>query len=122
MFLSIKLKPKNLFPDFFSASFYITGLIINFILWIIILTQKVWQKPSPLPLHYNIYLGIDLSGPYYHIFIFPFLALVLLIFNWRIGSYIYLKAKILSHFLGITALALQIISFLWLYFLISETF
>ena len=44
------------------------------------------QENPFIPLHYNIYLGIDRFGPWYNVFIFPVLGFVFLVLNLSLAS------------------------------------
>lgn len=60
-----------------------------------------------IPLHYNIYFGVDRFGPWYYIFILPVLGLLLLIIN-IIFEGIYVKREhILSIFFVVCTVAVE---------------
>jgi len=64
-----------------------------------------------IPLHYNIYFGVDRFGPWYYIFMLPALGLLLLILN-VIFEGIYVKREhILSIFFAVSTVAVEALLF-----------
>jgi len=86
----------------------IVGLLVNFVLWLI-LGWQVKSLSNLIPLHYNIYFGIDLFGPWYRIFLLPAVGLVFLAVNSFLGVKLFHKEKILSYFLIGSGSLMQII-------------
>jgi len=84
------------------------GLLINVLLWIL-LYFKMPQTEGIVPLHYNIYFGIDKVGPWYGVFIFPFTGFFIWLINFCLAYIFYKKEKFLSHFLVIVAVLAEII-------------
>ena len=84
------------------------GLLVNISLWL----GLVWQVKGfaeLISLHYNIYFGIDLLGPWYQIFLLPALGLIFLVINFLIAAPVYRQEKILSYFLVGTSSLIQVI-------------
>ncbi len=98
--------------------FSIIGLIINLLIWLLIYFKfypAVYNLPeeqSFIPLHYNIYLGIDLFGKWQKIFYLPGLGLVIFLINTILSLIIYNKKEILSYFLTIISTLCQIFLFI----------
>lgn len=87
------------------------GFILNVLLWIFLywkLKPLSFEGDGVIPLHYNIYLGIDYIGPWYQCFSMPALGLFVLAVNSFLAFLIYLKQKILSYFLVSFSLIIQI--------------
>ena len=63
------------------------SLALNFILWLI-LGWQVKDFPELIPLHYNIYFGIDSFGTWYQIFLMPLLGLVIIVLNFFLAIFI----------------------------------
>lgn len=101
---------------FIKINFFF-GILVNISLWLILVW---WTRSFPelIPLHYNIYFGIDLFGPWYQIFILPLLGLIFFLINFPISSFVYRKEKILSYFLVATSSFVQIIFVLAIIFII----
>lgn len=84
------------------------GLFINIIIWILIyfrLRPLVMSLPADeafIPLHYNIYLGVDKFGAWTNIFFLPGLGLIILFLNSLFAVLLYNRKDILSYFLVIT--------------------
>jgi len=76
----------------------IIGLLVNLVLWLI-LGWQVKNFSNLIPLHYNIYFGIDLFGPWYRIFLLPAIGIIFLAINFFLGILLFHKEKILSYFL-----------------------
>ncbi|MFA6254727.1 MAG: hypothetical protein WC675_01685 [Patescibacteria group bacterium] len=105
------------FQQTFLGSYYrnrfikinlVFSLIANIILWLFL----VWQARNfsdLIFLHYNIYFGIDLLGPWHQIFFLPLFGLGFLVINLLISLIFYQRERILSYFLVGTASLLQFI-------------
>ncbi|MFH0814557.1 MAG: hypothetical protein V1902_00470 [Candidatus Falkowbacteria bacterium] len=62
-----------------------------------------------VPLHYNIYLGIDLQDKWWKAFIMPFWGAIFFVFNYLLTLAIFHKKSLISYFLSATNLFLQLI-------------
>lgn len=76
----------------------VIGLTVN-LLNLIYLFLKVKPSVEPIPLHYNIYFGIDLIGPWYKVFINPAVGLIIYFINTIISFIIYKRAKLMTYLL-----------------------
>ena len=100
----------NLHPGLFSAYFrnhfvklnFLIILLLNIFLWLF-LAYNSRDFAGQIPLHYNIYFGIDSFGPWYKIFWLPIFGLAIFLFNFVFGALIYEFEKILSYLLIGTA-------------------
>ena len=72
-------------------------LLLNIIVWAGLLWQSRTFSES-IPLHYNIYFGIDLYGPWYQILLIPEVGLAVILINFSVGGFLYAKEKLLSYF------------------------
>ena len=91
----------------------IISLVINLLLWGFLYFQfnKILNASpgtTTLPLHYNVFFGIDLYAKWYRIFVLPGIGLLILSFNFVIAQLIYSHKQILSYFLILTALICQL--------------
>jgi len=93
------------------------SLVINILIWLW-LSLQIRALPELIPLHYNIYFGIDLLGYWYQVFLMPFFGILVILLNFFLGSIIYQKEKILSKFLAGTSSFIQVIIFLASIFII----
>lgn len=109
-------KTKDYFKFFLQSLFWqnkwnlgliLTSLLFNIIIWILL---GLLIKPSefPIPLHYNVYFGIDLTGPSKNIYNLPLVALFIIIINFILAFWFYSKNRIVSYILLFSSLAVQI--------------
>ncbi len=83
------------------------ALLANAAAWALI----VWRiEPSelPVPLHYNIYFGIDLIGPWWHLYLIPFSGTALICINLVLSFILYTRLRLPARFLVAVAAALQV--------------
>ncbi len=93
------------------------GILLNLGLWF----WLFWQSRSftdLITLHYNIYFGIDLLGPWYQIFLLPALGSLFLVLNVFLTAIVYKKEKILGYFLMVASSFSQVIFILAAIFII----
>lgn len=90
------------------------GLAVNLLNWGLIYFEfypAVYSLPpeqSFVPLHYNIFLGIDFFGEWRKIFIFPGIALFIFLLNTILAFILYNKKALISYFLSISSTFCQI--------------
>lgn len=60
-----------------------------------------------IPLHYNIYLGVDRLGSWYEIFALPVLGLCLFLFNLILQTIAFRKEKLLATMLAIATVLIE---------------
>lgn len=78
------------------------SLALQIITWGLVLSQGFSFRGEPsLPLHYNIYLGIDLIGPWYGLFLLPAIGLVIFGMNYTGIIFLYERKRILSYLLAV---------------------
>jgi len=93
-----KINLKVLFKEKKFILSLIVSLFLNVFIWIYLLIAIKFTV-EPIPLHYNIYYGIDLIGNWYKIFYIPFFGLLIIFINFIFSSIIYGREKIISYFL-----------------------
>jgi len=69
------------------------------------------QGAEFIPLHYNIYFGVDRFGPWYHLFFLPALGLIMLIVNILFEAAYVKREHVLSFFFAVTTLIVETILF-----------
>lgn len=102
MFNGLIAKINN---SLFLRDRYIVWSIITNLIALIFLAIFLFIRIKPLadagvgeiPLHYNVYFGIDLIGAWYQVFIMPALGFIILAINSVLAYNLYLKEKILSY-------------------------
>jgi len=85
-------------------------LLINVATWINLF--QITKVDGLIPLHYNIYFGIDYMGEWYKIFTLPLIGLIVFAVNLFISIFVYFKDKFISYILLVSAILVQIIIFL----------
>ena len=103
-FLSFFIKD----PTFLFS--FIASLFVNLAIWINLF--RIQKIDGLIPLHYNIYLGIDHVGTWYKLFTVPIIGITILILNLILSIFVYFKDKLIAHILIFSALFVQIILFL----------
>ena len=102
---------------FKNSKFYRWIAIASAALVALTFVMPVWRlipvlgEETYIPLHYNIYFGIDRFGPWYYIFILPVLGFLLLILNIIFESIFVKREHILSVFFAITTIIVEAILF-----------
>jgi hypothetical protein len=91
----------------------VLALIINIGLWFFLYWQlkKIIQANpefTTIPLHYNVFFGIDQFGKWYKAFILPLVGSVIFIVNFILAIFIYSKKSLASYFLAVASLLVQI--------------
>ena len=74
------------------------SILMNVAVWLAII-YNFWLESEYITLHYNIYFGISALGPWYALLVIPLLGLVIIMVNFLLSLYFYLKQQILSYFL-----------------------
>ncbi len=109
-----------LFKDnFFRVNFFLS-IIFNFLIWAVVAWKFIplVTPGEPLPLHFNIYFGIDFIGEWYKLLFIPLLGIIFIFTNFILADIAYLRDKIVSYFLIGASVFAQIILFLAVYMII----
>lgn len=85
-----------------------TALILNLSMWIIIY-RRVEPSSDFVPLHYNIYFGINYVGEWYRVFVIPFLGIFIGCVNIIIARLLHRKNKVASYILATSIMLVQAI-------------
>ena len=85
----------------------INALILVFDSFYIFLKLRI--KEDLIPLHYNIYFGVDLIDNKYQIFKLPLIGLMVIIINCYLGRLIYRREKLAAYILVWASLATMVI-------------
>ena len=90
----------------------ILSLVLNLAIWALLIFKfrpVALANPEQItmPLHYNIYWGIDLFGRWYESFIIPVLGLTILIINFILAIFLYSQKSLASYFFIISAVFVQ---------------
>lgn len=103
-----KIKSHPYFQSKPNLFLFFTALLFNIGLWILLYLNI---KPSqyPIPLHFNIYFGIDAIDKWYYLFLIPGLGLFFSLINFFLGLVTFRQEKIIAYFLNSASLLLQIL-------------
>ncbi len=97
---------------FFKDKNILINLLISFGLfafYLIFLYLKIQPQVDPIALRYDIYVGVNLIGPWYYVFYIPLIGLLIILINFSLAYIFYLKTKIIAHFLVLAATLSQIL-------------
>ncbi len=113
----LKLFTVLIFKDEFFRLLFLFSLAVNLFIWVFLYLKflPLQAMGETLPLHYNIYFGIDFIGRWYEIFIMPLVGIFFIIINFILADIIYLRDKITSYFLTGAGAFIQILLFLAAY-------
>ncbi len=90
----------------------LAGLLINIFFWLA-LRSLISSLENPIPLHYNIYFGVDLLGDKQEIFKLSFIASLIFLINFVLSFIIYHKEKLLSYFFVFSGVLVQVMLFIF---------
>ena len=101
----------GLLTDRFFIYATIGAVVLNSLLWLIFFWY-VRGFPEQIPLHYNIYFGIDLVGPWYEIFKLSGFGTTVIFINTILALFIYRFSRLLTKLLVGGNVIIQILLFL----------
>ena len=91
------------------------SVALNIVTWALLYWQihpfSYLTETGNIPLHYNLYFGVDVFGKWHSVFAIPGLALAIIIFNNAIAYLVYNKERILSYFLVYVQTIIALITF-----------
>jgi hypothetical protein len=111
-----QIKKHEIWESRYSLIVLGVSIITNLGIWLL-LYFRVEPSEYPIPLHYNIYTGIDAIDYWYKIFIIPGFGLGAIIINLIIGLFFNNKEKFVSYILYTAALIIQVLLLVSSYFL-----
>lgn len=87
---------------------FVLSFILNGVLWVWLLSEI--PRPSyPIPLHVNVYFGVDYIDSWYKVFFLPAFGLWAIATNFVITYLLYLKERLLSYFCTVTTLLVHVL-------------
>ena len=100
-----------IFKDRFFQIVLGASLLINLAIWAFLYFKfsPLGSSENILPLHYNIYFGIDFVGEWKKVFVIPLVGIFFITINFLIADIVYLRDKIIGYFLVGTGLFAQIL-------------
>ena len=115
---------KTFFELISSSRAYRLTTIVSVVLVIATFLLPIWKlvplsaETKFIPLHYNIYFGIDRFGPWYQVLVLPVIGFVLLIINTIFQAVFYHRERVLSHFFAVTNILAQVALFVSMVFIV----
>lgn len=106
-----KIIKNDFWKDKFSMLVLLTNALLNIFIWLF-LVFKLKPSEYPVPLHFNIYFGIDVIDKWSQAFIIPGIGIVIIFLNLFISYFVFSKEKFIAHFLLTSSLFVQILLFL----------
>ncbi|MFA6307599.1 MAG: hypothetical protein WCS88_02805 [Patescibacteria group bacterium] len=112
--MSIIRTSKVLYKDklaFWLINFSFLSILAT---WFLFFIKRIKYDPLAV-LHYNIYSGIDILGAWYILFIIPVLVLIVSFLDFFLAVLLWTKVRVMSYFLLLTILLINVFMFLFLY-------
>jgi hypothetical protein len=123
--VTIFLNTKRSFVELMNASkLYRYAALLSALLVLLSFLLPAWrivplaQSQPYLPLHYNIYFGIDRFGPWYFVFFPALLGLILLLLNLIFQVALFKREHVLSLFFSISTVFTELILFIAVVFIV----
>ena len=98
----IRAFARNRFLSYGTA----LALLINCLSWLF-LSGRITPQEQQIALHYNIYFGIDLVGPWWYLLLLPGAGIATLLVNAALSVILLQREKILWYFLTVTSILVQ---------------
>jgi hypothetical protein len=76
------------------------------------------RQQAFIPLHYNIYFGVDRFGPWYYVFVPAALGFTLLVMNLAFQAVFFRRERILSKFFAVATVISEIALFASVVFIV----
>ncbi len=99
-----KIKHNYIWNNKFIFWGMLLNFVFNIIYFVLIFFVTKGRGNDIVPLHYNIYFGIDSFGSPYKFFLFPQVSFVIFLINSFLCYYYYKYSRILSYFLLATSI------------------
>ena len=97
------IKSERLYPWMLALAMLFWLASIGLLLWRIV---PLAQTTSFLPLHYNVYFGVDQFGPWYRVFVLPVLSFLFLGMSLIMQTRFFHREKMLARFFSVSTTVL----------------
>lgn len=97
----------------------IFAVLLNCATWLFV-SNQVQPSSDVVPLHYNIYFGIDLLGPWWYVLLFPAVGTVTCVANAFLAALLMRRDTVAAHFVAIANPAIQLFLLLGSYFSLTQ--
>lgn len=92
---------------------------MNALLWWF-LHRHLHPQQFAIPVHYNIYYGIDLLGPWWYPYALPAAGLAVFLVNALFSAILYAQQRLASYLLLLCGFVIQCLAFLAAYLIITQ--
>lgn len=98
--------------------------LMSVLLFSVTIALPIWrivplaEEQPYIPLHYNVYFGVDRFGPWYTIFVLPILGFIFLIINVALQVHFVSREKILTRFFAVSTVFLELIFLIAMFLII----
>jgi hypothetical protein len=127
--MSIILKMRRQFHKSFVElmlfhPIYRRSALLSLILVLLTFLLPLWRiapmvgKQDFIPLHYNIYFGIDRFGPWYYVFVPAALGFTLLVINIIFQAAFFRRESVLSYFFAIATVVVEVVLLVAMIFIV----
>ncbi len=105
-----------------NSKFFRLSFILAWVFWLMVLVTPLLrllpgaEQGLYIPLHYNVFFGVDKFGPWYSVFQLPAFGLMVLFFNIYLSIRFFEQELVLSKFFIFLALLIQIMLLAAMYF------
>lgn len=113
---------KKVFPSPGNSVLFLTAVLLNLGLWVFI-SFIPKNNPENMPLHYNIYRGIDIFDSWTKIYVIPIFGAFLVLLDYILAVIIFQKDKLIAYFLNAASILICLIlltAVFWVNYLQNE--
>ncbi len=94
---------------------FIVSMALNLLVWILLYIKispySYLTESGTIPLHYNLYFGIDVFGKWYSVFAMPIVGLLVVVVNNTLAYLLYQREPLVSRVLLYTQVMVSAIIF-----------
>ncbi|MFH1404592.1 MAG: hypothetical protein ABIH21_00645 [Patescibacteria group bacterium] len=120
----MKITIKPYFKMLKSSRLFVWLFVLSVIFLILTVLMPVWRiiplsaHQQFIPLHYNVFFGIDQFGPWQYVFVIPVIGLIVFIINSTLQVKVLQKDIFLAQIIGVTTTVVEMIFFTAMFFII----
>lgn len=97
----------------------VAAFVLNGILWVVVVA-RAFPQAGTVNLHYNIYFGIDLLGPWWHWFFLPVAGSIIVVVNTFLAVVLFKRERLASIFLVGASVLAQIFLLMVAFFTLTQ--
>lgn len=108
---------NSIIKKFFSHEFFASAIVHWVLIGSLVLNLTSWGLVAffirpvdfPIILHYNVYFGVDIIGPWWQLYFLPAIGVIILGINVVLGYLFYQKKeRIIAHLLMLATFIVQV--------------